>query len=52
MFDEMDPREYEEIWPSDAAFEQWVEEHSAWVREQELIRVNVELRALAAEMEV
>lgn len=54
MFDQIDDREYNDAWAFEDDFEAWVEEHSAWVAMMEdsaRIRVNVELREIAAEQQ-
>jgi len=48
MFDEIDAREYDAVWAEQAEFEMWVE----MMEDARRIRVNVELRELAAELEV
>jgi len=54
MFDEIDPAEYDRFWNDEAEFAEWVAamEEAEWVammEEAALIRVNVELRELAAD---
>jgi hypothetical protein len=55
MNDLFDPVEYEEVWPAQQEFEQWVEDVAQWWREQEEADfqarcqdLNRELRELAA----